>query len=107
MLNHHVGMTVASLGAMAMLMQAVAPALPEATYLDKISQLGVTGLLAVAVVVLWRKLQDKDALLMANYKSMADSLAADKATKEKMAETLEAIKEAVERMETVRHTLKD
>lgn len=94
---------VSGLGMAAALLQT--NALPEVTYLDKVSQLGVTGLLAIAVIVLWKKLQDKDSLLMANYKSMAESLATNKATAEKMAETLEAIKEAVERLETVRQQI--
>lgn len=74
----------------------------EGTTIDQVSKIGAMGLLAVAVVVLWRKLQEKDALLMQNYKSMAEALATNKAVVEKMSETLGQIKEAVERM-THRH----
>lgn len=94
---------VTTLGSIATLLQAI-PEL-DIGWLDKVSRLGTTALLAIAVIVLWKKLQEKDALLMNNYRNMAETLAASKATAEKMADTLDAIKEAVERLETVRQQL--
>lgn len=96
---------VAGLGMVGMLVQTSPVLTPDIGAIAEVSRLGTTGLLAVAVIVLWRKLQEKDGLLMANYRSMAESLAANKATSEKMAETLEAIKEEVQRLATVREQL--
>ena len=75
---------------------------PDPAVIEQVSRLGMVGLLAAAVVVLWRKLQEKDSILMANYKSMADALAANKAVVEKMAETLSRIEQAVDKLDRVR-----
>ena len=93
---------VAITGSFAALVQLVTPADAPAAALDHIERLGINGLLALAVIVLWRKLQEKDSMLMSNYKSNAESRAANKAVIDKMSDTLDGIKETVERMETVR-----
>jgi hypothetical protein len=79
---------------------------PDPASIEQISRLGMVGLLAVAVVVLWRALQAKDAILMANYKSMADTLAANRVVVEKMAETLDRIEQAVDKLDSVRQMVK-
>ncbi len=73
--------------------------------LDQVGKLGADALLAAAVIVLWRKLQEKDKLLMENYRSMADALAANNSISEKMSDTLCEIKEAVERLTSARAAL--
>lgn len=95
---------IAGLGIVSAFVDMTSPA-DAAAWVQEISHLGMTGLLAVAVIVLWKKLQEKDSLLMANYKSMADSLASNKALSEKMSETLDRIEDAVERLVTVRAQL--
>jgi len=74
----------------------------EPGFVDQIGRLGMVGLLALAVVVLWKKLQEKDTILMANYKAMAEALATNKAVVEKMADTLVRIEAAVDRLDNVR-----
>jgi hypothetical protein len=85
--------------------QIVQPSPVDPGTIDHIISMGPVGLLMMAVIVLWRKLQEKDSLLMANYRSMADSLAANKLVLEKMAETLEGIKATVEKMDNVHQVL--
>ena len=92
--------TVAATGSLAAVFQTVNP--PDPSALDHVERLGINGLLALAVVVLWRKLQDKDNVLMQNYRVMADTLASTKAIQEKMADTLDNMNEKIEHMDTVR-----
>ena len=93
---------VAITGSFAALVQMVTPDGASAATLDHIERLGINGLLAIAVIVLWKKIQEKDLVLMSNYKSMAEALAANKVVVEKMSDTLDGIKETVEHMDTVR-----
>lgn len=98
--------SVAGLGYTSLFLQATAPLVgTDPSVLDQIGRLGVQGLLATAVVVLWMKVQEKDKLLMDNYKNLADTMASNKNTMEKMADTLEGIKTEVERLHTVRDQL--
>jgi hypothetical protein len=68
-----------------------------------LSQMGAMGILSVAVVVLWRKLQEKDKIIMDAFKTMGDVLATNKVTVEKMSDTLDDIKKAVREFNTVRN----
>jgi len=90
---------VVAMGALAALMQA-APVVDPSS-INAFSRLGADGLLAAAVVVLWRKLQEKDSLLMQNYARMAEALAANKSVNDKMSETLDAMKQAVGHLTSV------
>lgn len=87
------------------ILEALPPAI-EPNFVDQIGRLGMVGLLAMAVVVLWKKLQEKDTILMANYKAMADALAMNKAVVEKMAETLVRIEQAVDKLDNVRQVVR-
>lgn len=77
----------------------------NANAFEHIERLGINGLLALAVVILWRKLQEKDAILMKNHETLADALASNRIIYEKMSDTLDDIKQTVEKIETVRRTL--
>ena len=61
----------------------------------------------MAVLVLWRKLQEKDKIIMDTFKSMADALATNRVTVEKMSDTLDGIRETVLELNTVRSAIAD
>lgn len=77
--------------------------------IGQVGRLGLDGVLAVAVIILWKKLQEmwvkleaKDVLIMSNYKSMADALAANNTVVCKMSDILEEMHKAVEVLTSVR-----
>ncbi len=105
--------TIAGSSIAAMFLQAVVPVLPpEVSVFAHISELGSLGLLAMAVVVLWRKCESKDAMLMEIYKSAVTAITENRLntaqmtetskrlseTHQKMSDTLDSIKEVVARI---------
>jgi len=93
---------------------------PDQGLIDQLGKLGVVGIMAVAVVMLWRKLEKKetemaaalakkdaelaarDALLMENYKQMAGALASNNSLMCKMSETLDRMQDTLDKITTVR-----
>ena len=76
----------------------VTPTGVDPSTIEQVSRLGVTGFLAVAVVVLWRGLQAKDETLLQLYRSNAESQATTKALMDKMSDTLDRTNETLDKM---------
>jgi len=77
------------------LAQVVVPPSGAPNVPDSIGHLGLDGILSVAVLALWRKVNEKDKLVMDNYKAMSDSLATNKLLSDEMLKTLRTMQDTL------------
>lgn len=74
-------------------------------FIKQISDLGAKGLLAAAVIILWKKLQEREDMILNLIKTLADALAANKVNIDKMSDILDDMKDSIEKMNNVRNAV--
>lgn len=77
----------------------------NADLVKQIGDLGVKGLLAVAVVILWKKFNEREDIILNLMKTLADALAGNKSNIEKMSGILDDMQESIERMNNLRNNM--
>lgn len=93
--------SIAGLGTVSVFLQTSVGNVPGANvsgsdWITHIGDLGVKSLLIVAVVILWKKLQEREDLILNLFKTMADVLATNKANTDKMTENLNKMSEILD-----------
>jgi len=95
---------VASASAAALL-QVAAPLTPDISFVSSIERLGIIGLLTLAVVVLWRKLERKDLDELQRQTILIQALTSNTEAVRSLKETVESLKESVDTLANVRISL--
>jgi len=95
---------IVGIGALSTLLQTVSGPAPDLTWVSQVERLGLVGALIIAVVVLWRKLDSKDNILLSTQQSVVRAL---ESNADANRATADAVKENTEITRMLRGEIQD